>query len=191
MEKELNKKLSDARAKIIANSKDAHFAEKLIEEFVSLQRQKDVETVELIVPTAEVIGERDMDSIRLVKTQRGFLFEAKGGMSTFVHLRMTSLYEALDALYGLLEKKELDENEEAFVNASFYILQAPIFCSLDQSLLYGVAANMLNLFNEYTSAVLDSMPKSETKEDIEKNIEWEKDNAVAEQLVNAQIPPMD
>lgn len=189
MEKELEKKISDVKAKIMANSKDARFADKLIADFVSLQRQKDVEAVELVVPVSEVTGERDLGSIRLVKTHRGFLFEAKGGMSTFVHLRMTSLYEALDALYGLLGKESHTEEEDAFINAFLYILQTPIFCSLDQSVLYGVAANILSLFNEYASSVMDSMPKPEAKEDIEKNIAWERDNAAVSQIAASQVPP--
>lgn len=195
MEKELTKKIEEAKekakAKIVANSKDAAYAKKLINALVSLQKQSDVEAVELVVPTAEVIEERNLGALRLVKTHSGFLFEVKGGMFTFVHLRLTGVYDALSALFDLLEKEDTTEDENAFISAFMYVLQAPLMCSLNQGILYSVGAELLKQFNIFSQELLETPLQPETTEEVKKNIEFENANDFAEQLTKSEIPSVE
>lgn len=196
MEEQLKSKLKECKAKIVANSKDAHFANALIDELIGLQKQADIEPTEIHIALSDVEKSYDFDSVKLSKTKTGkYIFEAKGGMWTIVDMRMQSLYGACEHICEYLdspsEDKETDELEQSLRDAMMYAFQTPILCSLDQRMLYDLMAKMLETFNAYATELMPKEPATETEADIKANIEFEQERKAVEELVNAPIPEID
>lgn len=186
-------KIKDLKKQIVANSKDAEWAKKMLIQLTSFQKQSDTEAVELIVPVKEVKETIDFGAYTLKKTARGILFTAKGGLATFVELRMQSTYEMLDRVFYIhnnpAQDEETKELYKAYTDAVAYIMQAPIFCSLSEQTLFEVAATMLRCFNEYCTKNVDNAEiHEETEEDIKENIAFENMNKALEEIANAPIP---
>lgn len=189
-------KIQNLKQQIIANSKDAAWAKNMLLELMALQRQADVEAVELSVPVSEVKQSIDFGAYSLKKTIRGILFTAKGGMSTFVDMRMQSVYEMLDRVFEWQEQMGDDDDSrevyDAFVSAVAYVFQAPIFCSLGEGTLFDVATHILKCFNEYCEEnYTNAKPHEETEEDIRDNIIEENMAAAMDIIANAPVPPED
>lgn len=195
-EQQLQEKLKEVKAKIKANSKDAHFADALISELVSLQKQADIEPTEIFIPVADVEKSHDFGPAKLSKVKGGkYIFEAKGGMWTIVDIRMQSLYGVCEHIFENYENpnedKEIQEMEESLRNAMIYSFQTPILCSLDQQMLFEVMAQAIKSFNEYAVRIMPQTATPETEEDVKKNIEFDSVQKAIEAAVNAPIPDVD
>lgn len=196
MEEQLQSKLKEAKAKIVANSKDAHFAKSLIDELVGLQKQADIEPTEIHIALSDVEKSYDFDAVKLTKTKVGkFIFEAKGGMWTIVDMRMQALYGALQHICDYLDNpttdKDADALEQTFRDATMYAFQTPILCSLDQRMLYDVIAKMLESFREYSEELMPKQATPETEDDIKANIELENQSKAFLDMANAPIPDIE
>lgn len=192
----IEEKIKKCKDEITANAKDPAWMKKQLVHLTSLQKQADVEAVELVVPCKEIKETIDFDAYTLKRTIRGILFTAKGGMSTFVELRMQSVYEMLDKVFYLYnnppEDEETKQYADAFMNAVPYIMQAPIFASLGETMLFDIAANMLRGFNEYVTANVDNATlKDETEDDIKANIEADNMAKVLDDIAKTEIPKVD
>ena len=190
--KTISEKIADAKAQIISNSKDAKWAKTTLDKLISLQKQDDIEPVEMIVPTKEVKETIDSGSVRISRTIRGFLFEAKGGMYTFVDNRMVAVCAMLHTLFELHNKERNEEEESlyfSFQNAVSYIFQTPIFASLDEKMLFRTAADILKNFREYIEIKENTAPHEETEKDIESNNVAEQYADALEELKNVPTPP--
>lgn len=189
-------KIADLKAQIVANSKDAEWAKKMLVQLTSLQKQSDVEAVELVVPVREVKQAIDFGAYTLKKTPRGILFTAKGGLSTFVESRMQSVHEMLDRVFYLHDNPaEDDETKDlynAYTDAVAYIMQTPIFASLGDKMLFDIAAHILGGFNEYCAENVNNAElREETEEDIAANVATEKMAKVIEDIASSPLPPED
>ena len=99
MDAQLQQKLKEVKAKIKTNSKDAHFAEALIDELVGLQKQADIEPVELIVPSAEVEHTYQIDDVTtLIKTAKGYLYKHGKLSYIWVPFGLNTLWKTLNEL---------------------------------------------------------------------------------------------
>lgn len=185
--KSLNEQLSDCKKEIIANSKDAAWMKKQLSKLLSIKGQIDVEPVELIVPAKEVTDTIDFGACRISRTIRGYLFEAKGGMFTFVDNRMQGVIAMLNALFELhmQPRNELKEHVETAVQ---YVFQAPIFASLKDEMLFGIATEIIKAFNEaYKDEVENAKLREETAQDVEANIAMDNISQVAQDVIEKQI----
>lgn len=181
-------KIKNLKNQIVTNSKDAEWAKKMLVRLTSLQKQSDIEAVELVVPVKEVKQTLDFESYSLKKTPRGILFTAKGGMNVWVEMRMQSVYEMLDRVFYLhdnpAEDDETKEIYQAYSDAVGYCLQSPIFCSLGEKMLFEVAATLLRGFNEYCNENIDNAAlREETEEDIRKNIYFENTSKAIDEML--------
>lgn len=171
-------KIKELKAQIISNSKDAEWGKKMLSQLTSLQKQADIEPVELIVPCKEVKDTIEEDSYFLKRTPRGILFQTKSGVSTFVELRAGTTYQMLNQLFALKDTPPTTEEEkeiaELYSTAVAYTLQGPIFASLSEKSLYEHASHILQKFNEYVEENVENAElKEETEQDIKDNIEFE------------------
>ena len=117
MDAQLQQKLKEVKAKIKTNSKDAHFAEALIEELVGLQKQADIEPVELIVPSAEVEHTYQIDDVTtLIKTAKGYLYKHGNLSYIWVPFGLNTLWKTLNELDEILAKDERTEEEDVVVS---------------------------------------------------------------------------
>lgn len=183
-------KIKALKEQIVANSKDAKWGKDALRQLTSLQKQLDVEAVELVVPTKEVKQSLDFGAYTLKRTPRGILFTAKGGMDVWVSARMSATWGMLNRVFELTENMpenvEAQEYAEAYKGAVAYICQSPIFASMGENMLFSMASHMLQEFNTYCVDNIDNAAlHEETDDDIKANIEAENmaefiDNAVKE-----------
>lgn len=191
MENQLKENQDKLIKQLLSNAKDAKWAEQLIRDILSLQRQLDVEAVELAVPTKEVKATFDGGAYVVSKTIRGILFAAKGGMSTFVDMRMSSLYKKLDLVYFGEGVYETPDDEGRWRGAVATIMQAFIFASLSDKVLFDIAAFIIKSFREDIEQRFEAPAHEETQEDIEANIVYENAAEALNILAEAPIPNTD
>lgn len=170
----LEEKIKAAKDLIVANSKDGARAKKLVASLTSLQKQADIEAVELIVPTKEVVDEIKEDTYSYKRTPRGILFQTKSGLNVFVENRLIRTHGMLNQLFEIKNNPPKDDEMkgalEAFAGATTYLMQAPIFGSLSEKILFEVAAKIIEQFNEFTAEFVDNAElNEETEQDIQKN----------------------
>lgn len=190
----IDEQIKNVKVQIASNSKDAEWAKKMLNQLFVLQKQSMTEPTELSVPCKEVKASIDLGACKISRTIRGYLFEAKGGLYTFVDLRMGRVCAMLNTLFELHAKDEKSEDEQTvystFVNAVEYVFQAPIFASMNETSLFSIATSILHVFNEYCNENFTNAEAPErTEEDYKADVEFEQFEQAAEVLVNAPIPP--
>lgn len=189
-------KIKEIKAQLISISKDAHHAESLISELLRLQKQECEMNKLIDIPLSDVKETIDFGANALHRIAGGYVWEAKGGMTTVVDWRMQSVVNMLADVYKIHHAEDdSDEHQEAFrpyIDAVSIIMQAPIFSSLDARALFDNAASILRTFNEYTNehyTNAEAVPESEN--DIRENIEAENMAKGLEALANTPLPPED
>lgn len=191
-EQQLQEKLKEAKAKIKANSKDAHYADTLIEELVSLQKQADIEPVELIVPTAEVEHTRRIDEVTtLIKTVRGFLYKHGNTSYLWIPFGLNSLYSTLCEVDELLGKEERTEEEGVMISAVNRMLQWHTVAFYDAETLIDSANASIKILADAITRHKRRIGPKETEEDIKANTEFENVSKAVDKAVNAEIPNID
>lgn len=186
MEKqELKNKIEEVVNKIKTNSKDAKFADSLIDKLLSLKGQMDVEPMRLCIPEKDVIKEYDNDSIRFVRCKSGILFQTKGGLSVFVSPRMSGLYQHLEVVLDMKDKyDELTEEQKKTYDflylATTQILQLGIFATCDDEFFFGIAEDIVKRFQTMTEKALNTELQEET---YKENAEFENKTELANQVL--------
>lgn len=191
-EKQLQEKLKEVKAKIKANSKDAHFAEALIEELVGLQKQADIEPVELIVPCAEVEQTYQIDDVTtLVKTAKGYLY--KHGSLTYIWIPfgLNTLWQTMNELAELLGKPERTEEEDIMISMVNRMLQWHTVAFTDAESLIDSAQASVKILNDAIKRYEDRINPKETQEDIKANTEFAEASKAVENIANEPIPNTD
>lgn len=186
MEKqELKNKIEEVVNQIKTNSKDAKFADSLIDKLLSLKGQLDVEPMRFGIPEKDVIKEYDNDSIRFVRCKSGILFQAKGGFSVFVSPRMSGLYQHLEVILDMKDKyDELTEDQKKTYDflylATTQILQLGIFATCDDEFFFGIAEDIVKRFQTITEKALNAELQEETHKE---NAEFENNMELANQVL--------
>lgn len=169
--KELNKKLNDVKKKIKANSKDAHFAEALIDEALSLKGQLGIEPTIVHIPTEDVVKTLKGGTFEMSLTKQGdIIYHVYGGYTLIADgQRMRSLANTLTEyiMHEEIEKKLTDEEKEAFLNdmeATTHVLNIPMIAFGDIDLKYELATVVVRYLRELYQAALDADLQEETRE---------------------------
>lgn len=188
------KKIETLKSELIANSEDAAKAEADLDRLLSLQKQADVEAVELIVPCADVLETLDFEAYTLKKTNHGYLFSTRAGLHTFVPFAARSTAEMMQSVFTLNSVDDVEglkpEDKDLFTSAVAYIFQAPIFASMSLDALYGIATAIVSHFNEYCETYVNAAQLSEeTEEDVKDNTDF-KDFTDAVEAVSKDIKQM-
>lgn len=156
---DIGAKIKEVKSQIKANSKDAHFADALIKELLSLKGQSDHQPMYLCVPESEVVKTYDFESFSISNCKGGILFHAKGGYDAYVTPRMKALYEHLALIIDMKERyDELSEedktNYDNLFSATTMILQIPIFATITPKCFFGIASEALTRLDEATKELL-------------------------------------
>lgn len=170
---------------IKTNSKDAKFADKLIDKLLSLKGQYDVEPTRLHVPEKDVIKEYDNDNLRIVKCKDCIIWQHKGGFTFVVKPTMRALYEYLDGMLAMKDRyDELTDDEKQLYDVSYFgmslILQAPMFAVADDELFVDLATFVGDGVKKVSEKLLNQPLQEETP--IE-NAEFETKMEVANELL--------
>lgn len=180
--KELRDELRSLINQIKTNSKDAHYADKLLADLLSVKGQLMIEPTEL--DCGVKVDEWEGETFRVTLTNRGALYHEKGGYSIFVTPAMKSLYDTLADIvvnkerYASLEGEEKD-NYETALSAAAYCLALPKFAFVDDGFTYKVATMVVEFIrNEY-----DRLMNEELQEEtVEKDREWKETVDAVEEL---------
>ena len=176
---QLQKKLQEKTKQLTAISKDAHFAESLIEDILNLKAQMCVEATELYVREKDVIEVLDFDSVCFKICTTGILFHAKSGYTTWIEPRCRALFgEIVEMLKAKKENLALSEEErknfdaeeldmrEQFFNAWVHTLEMPVAASVSPKILFETATAFLKSFREETDRMLKQPLHEENVQDL-------------------------
>lgn len=141
--KELKSKIDETINLIKTNSKDARFAEDLIDKLMSLKGQYDVEPMYVGIPMTDVEKEVDFGGFELVKCKGCIIYHIYGGVKKIVTPRMTCLYKHLENLLFLKEALPTSsdivrENYEAVLLATTQISNLETYASVDDEFMLGI-----------------------------------------------------
>ena len=170
---------------IKTNSKDAKFADKLIDKLLSLKGQYDVEPTRLYVPEKNVIKEYDNDNLRIVKCKDCIIWQHKGGHIVVVYPTMRAEYEFLEGMLAMKDRyDELTDDEKQLYDVSYFgmslILQAPMFAVADDKFFVDLVTFVGEGVKKVSEKLLNQPLQEETP--IE-NAEFETKMGVANELL--------
>lgn len=169
---ELKSRLEEVKNQIKTNSKDAHFAEKLLDEALSLKGQLSVEPIVLDCGKEE--DSVSDETFTITKTNKGVLYHTTGGYSIFATPQCVSLYEELtDVLSHLKEEEqgikaeteEEEKNIEILLSAVSHVLNLPMIAFGDASFMYQVATIVLEYINKTYEDLMNKELQEETPEE--------------------------
>lgn len=149
---DINSELKLVKDQIKMNSKDVHFADKLIADLLSLQKQKDQQPMYLCVPESEVVKTYDFGSFSISNCKGGILFHTKGGYNVYTTPRVKVLYEHLELLLSMKENYDTltEEGRKSYDNLFLMlnaILMAPIMAPITAQGLVDTANAIVEIFD--------------------------------------------
>lgn len=167
----LKERLDDLVKQIKVNSKDAHFADKLIGDLLSVKGQMGVEPIAL--DCGKEVDEWRGETFRITLTDRGVLYHEYGGYSVFVTPNNTALY---DVLADLVENKdeyaelegEKKENFDSLLSIIAYNVSLPRIAFLDKDFPQEIALKTIEFLRNMYEDLMNKELQDETpKEDAE------------------------
>lgn len=190
MDKEqLKERLNDVKKKIKANSKDAHFAETLIDELLSLKGQLGIEPTLVHIPLNDVVKTLKGKTFEMSLTKHGdAIYHVYGGYTIIADgNRMPALAQTIGSYVTHQELvNELDEKEQELyvldLSATTHVLNIPMLAFGDQDLKYDLATIMIKWLRESYAKALGMPLQEETRE---QDVAFEK-AAVALDEINNQ-----
>lgn len=179
--KELIEQLDKLKKQIYTNSKDAHFAETLVDELLKVKGQMGVEPLELNV--GKKLDEWKGETFSIVKTDRGVLYNEHGHYAVFADPNMF-MYATLEDFvdnkdeYAKLEGED-KETFEANLQAIAYSLGVPKLVFNDPEFLFKIANDVV----EWLLGLQDKMQEMELQDETpQENAEFENATIAFEDL---------
>lgn len=167
----LKERLNDLVKQIKVNSKDAHFADKLIGDLLSVKGQMGVEPIALDCGKEE--DEWRGETFRITLTDKGVLYHEYGGYSVFVTPNNVALYDVLSDLvinkdeYAELEG-EKKENFDSLLSIIAYNVSLPRIAFLDKDFPQEIAIKTIEFLRNMYEDLMNKELQDETpKEDAE------------------------
>lgn len=183
--KAIKKELDEVLIQLKNNSKDAKFADKLIDKAMSLKGQLDVEAFVLCIPESDVKKKYDFGAFEVLDCKGGILFHVHGGYFSYVTMRMVSLYEHLRAVLEMYDNiNDADEMQKnvttAVVNATWIDMQIPLNIGLSDDMLFEFAELAVKKLKELQEKMENAELQEETHEE---NAKFENDMQLAEYVM--------
>lgn len=147
---ELTTKLEEVKNLIKTNSKDAHYAETLISELLSVHGQLKHEPTLVHVPLKDIEKEADGETFVMATTKDGkAIYHTRGGYTIVADSTYSSLfytiYNLIDYINGTVELDEETKNIlEADTIATSYILNIPMYVMDDFEYKASLFENVLH-----------------------------------------------
>ncbi len=148
---EIKAKIEEVKAQLKSNSKDAHFAEKLIGDLLSLKGQYEHQPTMVHVAMDDILGTLEGNTFTIYKTKSGDTgFHLKAGYDIVVRPTVESMNKSLATFVDYqkemdsLSEKERERYEQDLV-ATQFCLTIPMYAFADMDFKYKVA----NMFADY------------------------------------------
>lgn len=179
--KELIEQLDKIKKQIYTNSKDAHFAETLVNKLLKVKGQMCVEPLELNV--GKKLDEWKGETFSIVKTDRGVLYNEHGHYAVFADPNMFMCATLTDFVDNKDEYVKLEgedkETFEANLQAIAYSLVVPKLVFNDPEFLFKIANDVI----EWLLGLQDKMKEMELQDETPKeNAEFENATLAFEEL---------
>lgn len=164
--KNYKSELEEIKASIRLNSKDSHFADELIKKLLSTHKRS-MDKPLPIYDLGKELGVFAGETFKVTKYENAVVWHAYNSYDYIVRPAMTSLYVTLCDLIDNQERyAELTgEEREAFdLNLSViaYIMTAPTYCFLDETLAYDVATLVVKWLRTTADELLNQELQEET-----------------------------
>ena len=169
--KVLKERLDELVRQIKLNSKDAHFADKLIGDLLSVKGQMGIEPIAL--DCGKEVDEWRGETFRITLTDKGVLYHEYGGYSVFVTPNNVALYDVLsDLVVNKEEYAELEgesrENFESLLTIIAYNVSLPRVSFLDKDYPQEIALKTMEFLRKMYDGLMNKELQDETpKEDAE------------------------
>lgn len=166
--KVLKERLDDLVAQIKLNSKDAHFADKLIGDVLSVKGQMMVEP--LVLDCGKEQDEWKGETFCITLTNKGVLYHEYGGYSVFVTPNNEALYDVLvDLVINKDEYAELDgeqkESFESLLTIIAYNLSLPRISFMDKDFPQEIAIQTITFIRNMYDNLMNNELQEETVEE--------------------------
>ena len=175
--KEIKAKIDDIKAQIKSNSKDAHFAEKLIGDLLSLKGQYEHQPTMVNVAMDDIIGTLEGNTFTIYKTKSGDTgFHLKAGYDIVVRPTVESLNKSLGAFVDYqkemdsLSEKEREWYEQDLI-ATQFCLTIPMYAFADMDFKYKVANMFADYMLKFQTDLLDNVELQEETPEENKRFE--------------------
>lgn len=143
----MKQKLEDTKAKLKANSKDAHFADSLISDLASICGQIAHQPTVVHYELSDVEGSISGNTFELNIMKDGTaIYHVYGGYTIIADVRSKSLNMALKMMYECA-KNGCDDDDATLVDAMGHVLSLPMVAFCDKALTYQLATTMLEWVN--------------------------------------------
>lgn len=173
--KKLKSKLSEKIAQLKNICSDAVFADRLIDDLLSLKGQLSIEPTLVHIPLDNVIAEYDFEHFKIIKTLNGYVFKMTG-YEQIIRPTCRTLYGQIDFLmetkdkYDTLSLKQKDMYD-TFFQATTTILMNPAICFTDDDYWFDVVTYITKRQNELFEKLLDTPFQPEDAERDDKFME--------------------
>lgn len=163
--KVLKERLDELVRQIKLNSKDAHFADKLISDLLSVKGQMGIEPIAL--DCGKEVDEWRGETFRITLTDKGVLYHEYGGYSVFVTPNNVALYDVLsDLVVNKEEYAELEgesrENFESLLTIIAYNVSLPRVSFLDKDYPQEIALKTMEFLRKMYDDLMSKELQDET-----------------------------
>ena len=181
-DKTLQDKLAELKNKIKANSKEARFADKLVDELLSVKGQLMTEPTLVHLPIKDIEQTLDRGHFKVYKVDADFVYATKGYKIVVSPTALkggenSSLYEWLDAMCHLqskVDKNEGTDAEKETLEAMLYsidtVCNIPLSAFVDEDYVVELLKGHTSHLQRRLDEMLNSQP---SKDDSKANAAFE------------------
>lgn len=169
---EIRKKIDEVKNLIKGNSKNAHHAEKLIDELLSLDREKRHEATLVHIPMDNVSKTFKGDTFELCYTKQGeAVYRTFGGYtiicSSMFNALNATIENAIDYLNGEIQEELTDEQKQLIeddITATSWVLNIPLHACSDLEFKYDLTSKFIEFISKLQEKSNTDEPQEETYE---------------------------
>ena len=178
MEKEKTDRIGEVINLIKANSKDAHFAQTLIDELMTLRKEDVLNGQSLMdIKMSDIVKRHDGDMWGMFYTRNGdAIFKTKGGYtivcSSMFNALNTTIKDTIDYLNGEIDGELTDEEKDLMENdviMTTWCMNLPLHACADISFKYDLTKMFMDYIERQTA-----MSSELRKEDVDADKDFEK-----------------
>lgn len=167
----LKQKLEETKAKIKSNSKDAHFADSLISDLLSIKGQLEHEPTLVHITEASIIDRFDGANFEMCITKDGTaVYRTRGGYTIVADYGLSSLNKTISDFITLSknEVKLSDSEMEAVLldlDANAHVLNIPMLAFSDLDFKFELAKMVINFLRDTYDKAMNAPLQDETPEE--------------------------
>lgn len=167
----MKQKLEETKAKLKANSKDAHFAETLISDLLSLKGQIEHKPTLVYIAEEDIVDRFDGEHFEMCVTKDGTaIYRTRGGYAIMADYGLTNLNKTIRNFISLSKNdvKLSDDEMEAVLldlDANAHVLNIPMIAFSDLDYKFELAKMAVNFLKDTYEKAIQAPLQEETPEE--------------------------